>query len=306
MSIGREFEAIDAHDAVVGVGFAEGSAVVDDIIVVGAGDVQDRVVTGASCDRHVLLQNLADALEGTSGRIGHGVGHGIIGAAPAAFGPHEIIFAVAGYHIGPFHIAFRGDLFEGSTVGEGYEAFEIGAEFGDIAMLPAAIDHIILSVFVFKDGLVDGLGAIVEFIDQGFTEIVFIGPLGVAGHCYADTAFSRVVLNIIGGEEEIVAIAFFCDGGRPHGAMSPADGVGIEDMGMFGPLDEVGGGEGVEEYLFIVFIGIGRIDPVSRVEDRRFGVGVPAGEDGVAGLGGQGVDVFCIGRLGECCCLRCE
>src|SRR5580698_5355628 len=157
MPIGGEFEAVDTHYAVIRVGLAEGPAVVDDIPVVGGGNMKHRVVTGAGGDGGILLEDLADALEGAGGGIRHGVGYGVIGAAPTPFGPHEIIFAVAGDHIGTFHIAFGGNLFEGRAVGEGDEAFEIGAEFGDITMSPAAIDHIILAVFVFEDGLVDRL-----------------------------------------------------------------------------------------------------------------------------------------------------
>lgn len=53
------------------------------------------------------------------------------------------------------------------------------------------------------------------------------------------------------------------------------------------PMDEIGGGEGVEEDLVVIFCGIRGIDPVGMTEDSGFGVGVPAGEEGVAGGGGR-------------------
>ena len=174
VAVGGEFEAVDANDAVVGVGFAEGAAVVDDIIVIGSGDMDDRVVAGAGCDGAVLLQDLADALEGAGGVIGHGVGHGVVGAAPAAFGPHEIVFSVAGDHIGAFYITFGCDLFVGFAVGEGEEGFEVGAEAGYVAVAPAAVDNIILSVLIVKDGLVDGLGAVMELANEWFTQKIFV------------------------------------------------------------------------------------------------------------------------------------
>ena len=56
-------------------------------------------------------------------------------------------------------------------------------------------------------------------------------------------------------------------------------------MGVFGPSEEVGGGEGVEEGLGFVGGGVSWVDPVGVREDAGFGVGVPAGEDGVSGEG---------------------
>src|ERR1700722_5462415 len=262
VAVGGELQAVDANDAVVGVGLAERPAVVDDIVVFGTGDMDDRVMAGAGCDGAILLEDLADALEGAGGIIGHRIGHGVVGPAPAAFGPHEIIFSVAGDHIGAFDIAFGCDLLVGRAVGEGKECFEVGAEAGDIAVAPTAVDHIILSVLIAEDGLVDGLGAVVELADEWFAQVIFIGALGVAGHGDADAAFGGIVLDIVCGEEEKVASVFFGDRGRPHGALSPADGVCIEDMGVFFPLDEVGGGEGVEENLFGVLVGKRRIDPI--------------------------------------------
>ena len=112
VAVGGELQAVDANDAVVGVGLAERPAVVDDIVVFGTGDMDDRVMAGAGCDGAILLEDLADALEGAGGGIRHGVGYGVIGAAPTPFGPHEIIFSVAGDHIGAFDIMFGSDLFK--------------------------------------------------------------------------------------------------------------------------------------------------------------------------------------------------
>ncbi len=288
MAVGGEFEPVDTDDAMIGVGLADGAPVINDIIVFGARYMDDRVVACAGCDGAVLLEDLADALEGAGGFIGHGVGHRVIGAGPAAFGPHKIVFAVAGDHIGALDIAFGCDLFVCFSVGEGEEGFEVGAEAGDIAVAPAAVDHVVLSIFVVEDGLVDGLGAVVELAYEGLAEVVPVGALGMTRYGYADAAFGRIVLDIIGGEEEIIAAVLFRDGGCPHGAFGPTDGVGVKDMRVLRPLNKVRRRECVQEDLLFIFVGKGRIDPIIRIEDRCFGVGVPAGEDGVAGLGWEG------------------
>jgi len=253
------------------------------------------VVARAGGDGGVLLEDLADPLEGAGGCVGDRIGYGVVGAAPPAFGPHEIIFSVAAEHPWSFDIAFWRDLFEHRPVGEGLEAGEAGFQPGDIAVAPSSIDDIVLTVLVVEDRLVDGLGAVVEFVDEGMTQVIFIGSFGFVGDGDADAADGAVVLDIVCAEEEKV---FDCtgwgglgsDGGGPHGAAGPMDGGRVEDVGVFCPVDEVGGGEGIEEDLFIVFIGVGGIDPVGVAEDGGFGVGVPAGEDGVAGgLGGSGL-----------------
>ena len=300
MAVRGELEPVDADDAMVGIGLAERAAMVHDIVFVGAADMDDRVVPRAGSHGGILLEDLADALERPRGFIGHGIGHGIVGTAPAPLRPHKIILPVAQHHIRTLYIVLWRDLFEGRSVGERNESFEIGAKLNDIAMAPAAVDHIVLAVFIFKDGLIDGLRAVMELADERFAEIVFIGSFRTIGDRNADASPGRIVLDVVGGEEEVVAAAFFCDGGRPHGAVRPADGGSVEDMGIFGPLYEIGRGEGVEEDLFIIFIRIGRIDPIGRVEDSGFRVGVPAGEDRIARSRGQGVIFTSIRNLGEC------
>ena len=41
MAVGGEFEAVDADYAVIGVGLAEGAAVVDDVPIVRSGNMQE-------------------------------------------------------------------------------------------------------------------------------------------------------------------------------------------------------------------------------------------------------------------------
>lgn len=52
---------------------------------------------------------------------------------------------------------------------------------------------------------------------------------------------------------------------------------------MLGPGDEIGGREAIEVSLSVVAGRCRGIDPVGVVPDNGFGVGIPAGEDGIAG-----------------------
>src|SRR5690349_2905197 len=60
-----ERERIDAHDAMIAIGIAEWTAVVNDVPLAGPLGMQHRVVTGARRHRGILLQDLADPLEWT-------------------------------------------------------------------------------------------------------------------------------------------------------------------------------------------------------------------------------------------------
>lgn len=47
---------------------------------------------------------------------------------------------------------------------------------------------------------------------------------------------------------------------------------------MFGPRQQIWGGESIKESLLFIECGVGGIDPVAIVEDACFRISVPAGE----------------------------
>src|SRR4051794_36794190 len=57
-----EVQLVDAHRAMIAIGLPERAAVIDDVPVGRAVDVENGVVASARRDRRVLLQNLADTL----------------------------------------------------------------------------------------------------------------------------------------------------------------------------------------------------------------------------------------------------
>ena len=65
---------------------------------------------------------------------------------------------------------FRCDLFEYNTICERREAGEIIIKFCDVAMAPASVDQVICSV-IMKHKLINGLGPVMKFIDQGFAQV---------------------------------------------------------------------------------------------------------------------------------------
>ena len=58
----------------------------------------------------------------------------------------------------------------------------------DVAVPPAAIDHVILAVLVLEHELVDRLRAVVEVVDQRLAQIILERPFRLVGHRHPDAA----------------------------------------------------------------------------------------------------------------------
>ena len=285
MTFGVELHFVDADDAMVGIGFTQRAAMIDDVIVVGAGDLEDRMMARAGGYGHVLLKDLSDALEGAERFVCNCVGNGVVGPRPAAFGPHQVVFPLTKNHVGPFDIVLGRNLFKNTSIRQRLKAGEVRAHFCDVAMLPAAVNQIPRSIGrVLKYRLVYRLGSIVEFIDEGMTQIIFVRAAGLVGDGNSYSAAGAVVLDVVRAEEKIILPVAFSDGGRPHGAMCPMNSGCIEDVGMFFPMDKVRGGKRVEKDLIIVTGAISREDPILLIEYGGFGIGIPTRKDGVTGF----------------------
>lgn len=58
---------------------------VADHVVIGSGEFEDAVVSGAHADFGISIKNVGFAFEGAGGRIGDSVGDAVGGVCPAAF-----------------------------------------------------------------------------------------------------------------------------------------------------------------------------------------------------------------------------
>jgi len=119
------------------------------------------------------------------------------------------------------------------------KALEIIAESRDVAMSPAAIDEIILVVLVVENELIDRLSAVVKFIDEGMTQVIAIRAFGAGRHRYTDASPLLVILNVVGTKEKEILLAFLHDSRRPHGPLRPFDGSRINNVLVFGPVNQV-------------------------------------------------------------------
>src|SRR6266436_7852519 len=97
------------------------------------------MMTRASGNRGILSQHFSDAFERSEGGISDRVGHRIIGTGPAAFGPHEIIFAILAKHHRTFDIMFWSNLLERRAVWKIEETRKIRFQPGDVAMRPTTV-----------------------------------------------------------------------------------------------------------------------------------------------------------------------
>ena len=259
-------------------------AVVNDIPVICAGNVQNGVMSRAGAHIFIPLEDLLDTLEGSHRIVRDGIGHTIIGSGPAAFRPHEIVLAVPLEDHGAFHIFFGSDLFIETAVLEGEQACHLVIQANDIAVPPAAVVHIDLSVGVLINKLIYRLCAIDDMADQRFAQQIFIGAFRLIRRGDTDAA-DLAFMDIIGRKEEIIFAVVLDHRGSPHGASCPFHFLIGEDLFMLCPVDQVFGRKAVEKSLFIERIRIGGIDPVGVAIDDRFGIRVPTGKNRIAAGG---------------------
>src|SRR5262249_24408294 len=118
---------LDARHTMVRIGFAERATVIDDIelITPPSREPDDPMMPRPGSNRQILLQDLADAPEGTQRRIGDRVRHAVIRPGPATLGPHEIDFALAPEHQRPLDIPLWRDLLERRSVRKYIERTEV-------------------------------------------------------------------------------------------------------------------------------------------------------------------------------------
>jgi len=129
-----EVHAVDAGDAMVTIRFTEWTAVIDDVVEILAGDMDDGVVARAGGNFGILLQDFADPGEWPEWRIGDGIGDGIVRTCPTTLGPHEVVLAVALEHERSFDVALGSDFLENCSIEKGFEAAEIILEPDNVAV----------------------------------------------------------------------------------------------------------------------------------------------------------------------------
>ena len=251
-------------------------------------------MAGAAGDALIALKDFAFELEGTKGTVADGIGHAIVWASPAALAPHEVVLAAALQHEGAFNVLLAGRyLVELLSVFPRDDGKEVGAQLADVAMAPAAIEHIVLSVVVAEDELVDGLCAVDYLVDERFAESIFVWAFGTVAYGHAD-ASNFAFMHIVPTKEKVELVVSLDDCGSPKRATEPRDVSLRDDVLVLRPVHEVFARESVEVQLLVVGSAKRREDPVLSVEDSTFGVGIPTGEDRVA------AGLFLLGI--SCCC----
>ncbi len=187
----------------------------------------------------------------------------------------------------------------------GNKAGIVGIQFSHIALPPAAVEHIVRPVHVPEHELIDGLGVVVEGIDQGFAQVIAVRPARCIGYRHPDAAkviyvVIRVVaarprrpLHVIPPEKQVVLPVFFDRRRGPHGLPHPLHDAGIQNARVLFPVYQVLRRERIQKQLILEGRRVGWKHPVRIPENYSLGVGVPPFKDGVTGgfssrIGGGG------------------
>src|SRR5947208_11025288 len=80
-----KFHFVDADHSVVAIGFAERTPMIDDVVLLLAGQLDNGMVTCAGGDGGILLQDFANAFERAQEGVGYCIGDGIIRSGPTTF-----------------------------------------------------------------------------------------------------------------------------------------------------------------------------------------------------------------------------
>ncbi len=132
-----------------------------------------------------------------------------------------------------------------------------------------------------------GCAPLTNLADQRLADRVDVRALRPVGDRDADASGLGVALDVVGAEVQVVPAVALHGRGSPDGLVRPRDVRGGQHVRVLGPVDEVGGGEGVQVRLLLVDPRRGGVHPVRAAVDGDVGVGVPPVDEGVARLRGR-------------------
>ena len=231
----------------------------------------------------VLLQYLADAAERTEGRVADGVGHTIVGAAPSAFAPHEVVLAAALHHERTLHIVLGRHLLIHVPVVEGHQAQQVVGQPHHVAVPPSAVVHVVLPVVIAKHKLVYRLRPVHYLLYQRTSQRILVGTLRPAARSHADAAHLAFV-HVVGREEQVVRAVLLQYRRSPHRLLGPLHVVSRQHPLVLLPRLQVLRRESIKVRLLLVQVRERREHPVASLEHRPLRVGIPSCKHGVITL----------------------
>ena len=80
-----EDELVDAGNSVISIAFLKWATMVDDVVLVLSGHFDDAVMTCATSDTLVSLQNLSLQCKGPEGTVADGISHAIVRTCPSTY-----------------------------------------------------------------------------------------------------------------------------------------------------------------------------------------------------------------------------
>ena len=256
--------------------------VVDHQIPVLVGKIEITVVTGAVGKLTVArLKNGSVIREVTEKRFRARNVHAIGSLCPIASGPHEIILFAALEYAGTLHVVGWRDLLEDLSVGERNESVHFLVHDGDIAMSPTTVNQIDRAVIVLEQMCVDGLSAVMEFVDEWLVHQRAERTDGRVGNGDLQSAHHGFVLDIARSEDVVVFSVLVDDGRRPDRAGRPRKTAHVDDVLVTFPMHEILRCEADLIFLLVKGEGACRVDHVRSVVDPCLRIGVPAVINGV-------------------------
>src|SRR5262249_3276129 len=159
-------------------GLAQGSAMINDIIFILGGKLDDGMVSGTCRHSRVLLEYFPDSFERAQQGIRYRIGDRVVRPGPTTFAPHKIVLGVAYKHERAFDVFFGSDFLERRSITKSLNSAKVVLKRNNITMSPATVDEIIFAVPVLERELINRLSAVVETVDERFAKIILVRSLG--------------------------------------------------------------------------------------------------------------------------------
>lgn len=162
-------------------------------------------------------------------------------------------------------------------LGHGLKAVHRFVHFADHHVSPTAVIKIDLAVVVLKKVGIDGLGAVVNGVDQrsAIGKYVFEGALGVVTNADIQAADLLLAVDIVGGKNDVVLPCLFHHGGRPDGALCAVIGRHIQNVAVDLKMLQILGGDQIQIFLLVKGQRVGHVNIDRVAVHAGFGIGIP-------------------------------
>ena len=140
-------------------------------------------------------------------------------------------------------------------------------------MLPASVIHVVRTVIILENELIDWLSAIDNFTDYDFSPA--IRPLWRISYCNTDSAGIATLRKIVDREIQVIFSVLFNHGRSPKSLIEFRNMILRDDLFVLGPVHKILGREAIQKELLLERLAPCRKYPICVTKHRNLRVSIP-------------------------------